>query len=872
MYAGDQARKKQLIKHGYRLPSALDHRPLSADEFWERIHQTVFMSATPAARELKWAKRPPVEMVIRPTFVCDPVIEIRPSKGEQLGDLLKEVKIRSSKGESSLAITLTKRDAEDLASFLSEQGIRSSFLHSGMSMAERSKTLVDLQSNEIDCLVGVNCLREGLDLPQVSFVVVLNTDSEGFLRSASALLQIVGRAARNRNGSAIFYANRMTLSMKKYIETTAERRRKQLQFNEANDCKVQTTKESTTMSFFDLLKEQIEEEKRFLRLYRGEENSSAVHDRGVPGLASSLPPLALQGKSSRMETRTGKIETDHIPSSPGIYLWKDLAGNTLYIGKAAKLRSRVKSYLLPRARHGRRIETMLTKATSVDVMLTPSERDALILESNLIKRHQPPFNVLLKDDEHYPYICASVGDSIPRLSIVPRRHEGTEAYKQFRYFGPYISYREINEVLDDIESKYDLRAQSFLARQGSISKNDYNRLFDTVLAHVFENETDCQDTTLLSRMREKYEQASLLFDSEYNRCRDVVTVQQERQPSGTETTITVLQLRGGLVSGQFSYACTLLACDCAEDLSLAMQSVLTTRHYPSGQEPTGPVSWFPDEILLTHPPLDIKEIKRVVRQSRKAAEPTRKGSVSVLMPAKQGARQQVDATSIDLATQNANHKARFSSAISDSVWCKGDAAAELAELLTLDEPPTRIECYDISHTQGDHSVGSRVVFVDSKPAPHLYRKFNIKPVNGVDDYASLEQILERRFHHAWSSEDGLVESADPWALPDLIVVDGGKGQLNAAVKGMSKAKVFPLLNPHISSRDTRGENFGVSVAVCALAKDKDEIFAYGNADPLNDTLTRRSSIASLARRKPPLCLERTSETSVSSEGLEIVRR
>ena len=166
-------------------------------------------------------------MIIRPTFVCDPEIHVRPSEG-QLEDLLQEVKTRAERNERTLAVALTKRDAEDLAEYLKEHGVSSTYIHSGLTTHERSDALKALQSGEIDCLVGVNLLREGLDLPQVSLVAILNADSEGFLRSETALLQTVGRAARNINGSAVFYANRVTESMQRCIDDTKHRRERQL--------------------------------------------------------------------------------------------------------------------------------------------------------------------------------------------------------------------------------------------------------------------------------------------------------------------------------------------------------------------------------------------------------------------------------------------------------------------------------------------------------------------------------------------------------------------------------------------------------------------------------------------------------------------
>jgi excinuclease ABC subunit B len=241
MYAGDQARKRRLVKHGYRLPSALDNRPLKDSEFWDQVEQTVFVSATPSKKELVLSKKSPIEMFIRPTFVCDPKIEVRPKKN-QLESLLAEIQQRATKQERCLAVAITKRDAEDLSSYLNEKGVRSTFIHSGLKPHARSEALKALQNGEVDCLVGVNLLREGLDLPQVSLVAILSADSEGFLRSETSLLQTVGRAARNINGHAIFFADQITESMRKCIESTEERRRIQLDFNEFHGHKMMSTK------------------------------------------------------------------------------------------------------------------------------------------------------------------------------------------------------------------------------------------------------------------------------------------------------------------------------------------------------------------------------------------------------------------------------------------------------------------------------------------------------------------------------------------------------------------------------------------------------------------------------------------------------
>ena len=223
MYNGDQSRKKVLIEHGFRLPSAADNRPLKSDEFWGKANQTIFLSATPGDWELQKSNGAVIEQVIRPTGVLDPLVEVRPTKG-QVDDLLEEIQIRSCKDQRVLITTLTKRMAEDLTDYLSDAGIKVRYLHSEIHSIERIEIIQDLRLGEFDVLIGVNLLREGLDLPEVSLVVILDADKEGFLRAERSLIQTIGRAARHIEGLAILYADNLTDSMSKAINETDRRR------------------------------------------------------------------------------------------------------------------------------------------------------------------------------------------------------------------------------------------------------------------------------------------------------------------------------------------------------------------------------------------------------------------------------------------------------------------------------------------------------------------------------------------------------------------------------------------------------------------------------------------------------------------------
>lgn len=242
MYEGDRSRKTSLVDYGFRLPSALDNRPLKFAEFEAMMNQVIYVSATPAQYELERSKNT-VEQVIRPTGLLDPVIEVRPTKG-QIDDLIKEIRIRAKKDERVLITTLTKKMAEDLTKYLDQLGINVTYMHSDVTAIDRMQIIKDLREKKFDCLVGINLLREGLDLPEVSLVAILDADKEGFLRSETSLVQTAGRTARNSNGLVIMYADTITKSMESAINETARRRKIQMKYNEDNNITPMTIKKS----------------------------------------------------------------------------------------------------------------------------------------------------------------------------------------------------------------------------------------------------------------------------------------------------------------------------------------------------------------------------------------------------------------------------------------------------------------------------------------------------------------------------------------------------------------------------------------------------------------------------------------------------
>ena len=251
MFRGDQSRKETLVKYGFRLPSALDNRPLNFDEFLERIGQTVYVSATPGPWEMERSQGLVIEQILRPTGLVDPPVEVRPVTG-QVEDILGECRMRAARGEAVLITTLTKRMAEDLTDYLNGMNVRARYLHSDIETMERMAIIQALRKNEFDVLVGINLLREGLDIPEVSLVAILDADKEGFLRSAGSLIQTFGRAARNSEGQVVMYAEQITRSMRQAMDETARRRVRQTEYNEEHGIVPQTIRKSLETPFDSL--------------------------------------------------------------------------------------------------------------------------------------------------------------------------------------------------------------------------------------------------------------------------------------------------------------------------------------------------------------------------------------------------------------------------------------------------------------------------------------------------------------------------------------------------------------------------------------------------------------------------------------------
>jgi excinuclease ABC subunit B len=283
MYEGDVSRKRALVEHGFRLPSAIDNRPLTWDEFTERIGQTVYLSATPGPYELKRVAGDVVEQVIRPTGLIDPEVIVKPTKG-QIDDLVDEIRTRAERSERVLVTTLTKKMAEDLTDYLLELGIRARYLHSEVDTLRRVELLRELRVGEYDVLVGINLLREGLDLPEVSLVSILDADKEGFLRSGTSLIQTIGRAARNVSGQVHMYADQMTPSMQRAIDETDRRRAKQVAYNTEHGIDPTPLRKRIA----DILDQLVREDADTEKLIGGSGRQQSRGKTPVPGLSSRV--------------------------------------------------------------------------------------------------------------------------------------------------------------------------------------------------------------------------------------------------------------------------------------------------------------------------------------------------------------------------------------------------------------------------------------------------------------------------------------------------------------------------------------------------------------------------------------------------------
>ena len=341
MYEGDMSRKRMLVEHGFRLPSAADNRPLTWDEFTERIGQTIYLSATPGPYEMQRVAGEVVEQVIRPTGLVDPQVIIKPTRG-QIDDLLEEIRLRTERNERVLVTTLTKKMSEDLTDYLLENGVRARYLHSEVDTLRRIELLRELRLGEYDVLVGINLLREGLDLPEVSLVAILDADKEGFLRSPTSLIQTIGRAARNINGEVHMYADKITNAMQHAIDETNRRREKQVAYNTANGIDPQPLRKKIA----DILDAIIREDADTQELIGGGGRQQSRGKSPVPGLSSRARAASMgsgaQGAGAQPYAPTGEARGDLVALIGQLTDQMHAAAAELQFEAAARIRDEIK--------------------------------------------------------------------------------------------------------------------------------------------------------------------------------------------------------------------------------------------------------------------------------------------------------------------------------------------------------------------------------------------------------------------------------------------------------------------------------------------------------------------------------------------------
>jgi excinuclease ABC subunit C len=523
-----------------------------------------------------------------------------------------------------------------------------------------------------------------------------------------------------------------------------------------------------------------------------------------------------------------------LPTSPGVYMYKNTAGDILYIGKAINLKNRVRSYF---RRNGQttKIRQMVAQIADWDLIVTGSELEALVLECNLIKKHRPKYNVRLRDDKHYPYIKVSLNEPWPRVYITRRiARDGA------RYFGPFTDSRSVWKTLDLLNKLFPYRTchiqitgdlprpclQYHIHRClgpciGAVSHDEYMAVMQQVVLFL-EGKHEQILATLQQRMEEaaermEFERAAFIRDqirsvekvTERQRIVDAAMKDQDvvafARANG-DACVEVFFIRGGKLIGREDF---LLEGTRDEEAGQIMSSFVT-QFYESA-------AYVPPEIVLQNHVTEAEVIESWLREKRGGHK------VAISVPSRGRGKKLVDLVAQNASEVLAQMRAKW---LADER--KTSAALEqLAEQLDLDEPPARIECYDISNIQGTSSVGSMVVFLNGQPANSSYRRFQIKSVQGADDFASLQEVLRRRFGRAGQPE-AAENVAKGWtSMPDLVIIDGGKGQLNAGLETMQKLGLE-------------------RVPVVSLAKQNEEIFTPTSTEPV--VLPRDSQALYLVQR------------------------
>ena len=532
----------------------------------------------------------------------------------------------------------------------------------------------------------------------------------------------------------------------------------------------------------------------------------------------------------RLEARLKEI-----PPEPGVYFMRSSTGDILYIGKSKKLRSRVRSYFRPKQKLSDRIAMMVRQVTEIEFIVTDTEAEALALEANLIKKHQPYYNVMLKDDKKYPYVCITWSEDYPRIFIT-RKRRATK--KRDRYYGPYVDTRLLRYTLHIIKRVFPLRQRRqplFKDRpclnydmgrcpgvcQSMITPEDYKKIVNKV-AMVFQGRTDELTSTLQTQMEKAGERLDFEKAAQYrDQIKALSNLNADQKVSLPDDTVSrdaialaaddkhcciqLFQIRAGKLVGRLGFFA-----DATSGTPGAILQKVLEEHYSTVE----PVE-IPTEILVQHE-LPEGEILTEWLSTQKVKK------VTIVNP-----QRQLKAELIEMVERNANYELERTQRVSDR---NNTALQDLAAILDLPEIPKRIEGYDISHVQGSNAVASQVVFVDGVPAKQHYRHYKIKnpdiKIGHSDDFASMAEVLGRRFRKYKNPTDNSYLKGEDF--PDLVMIDGGKGQLSSVVKVLGDMNLL----------DT--------VKVVSLAKKREEIFLPGESKPL-DTDSEQPGVQLLRR-------------------------
>ena len=862
MYGGDRSRKTALVGAGYRLPSALDNRPLKSEEFWQRVPQALLVSATPGDIETEWVggktSDSMVDMVVRPSGVLDPPVHII-GKTNQLETLAHRVSEKANAGERSLVCVLTKADTEDLSTYLNSQGIRADWVHSELTAPQRAEKLSKLQQGELDCIVGAQLLREGLDLPSVSLVAILDADIPGFMRSARSLMQMAGRAARNKHGECILFADNVTGAMREMMEEVDRRREKQHRHNVANNLVPETAtlgSSTSTLSLFEVMADEIEKEKekwaveqsaaltpktsdvddeaveKALRSWRKRREGGGVRPGPKPSDAQKVVEI---DTSERLVAETVLdaygIDATHVerlrrlsrdmPSKTGVYRWIDENGKVLYVGKAKNLRNRTAHYLAPALiQSSPRHRKLLASARNLDSVLTPGgEADALALEARLIQRERPALNILLKDapkPESARIILTSSGAE-GRIFVARFKNE-YESEKAERFWT--LPTREAaNRTLALLERTLDLRGVSFRSRFGEKTAVAEWQFVSKVASLVLDAKYD-EAVELLEgrgnmagalelriRAQEEAERgegsrgslaALLQADSAAKKWNmDVIAAASS---GGASCEVKVIKIRDGTIIDVLGASIELP--DTNVDDTISEATLAEAAQIVAEQMYASEDADHPDVVYVPHKVAEPETLRASLKSlGIGSSGATKKGKVLQHGAAKEGS---LLAALADMALENASESARSTSV-------KTAAALLLKDAIGMFESPSTIEGVDVSHLAGQNAVTSFVRFEGGSPAPLKHRRYELSDaVTPSDDYGGISESIAARLKSKSK-------------LPDLILIDGGVGQLTVAATALIEGGV------HISNMfNDEDDKVGASaradgrrtVALCALAKGR----------------------------------------------------